>query len=370
MRVVLTGGGTAGHIYPLLSVSEALKKELTNERLEILYLGGRGGLEEEILKETGLPAYFISWGKWRRYWLKRPTALLVNLWDFLRFLLGFLQSFVILLKFRPEVVLAKGGYVSLPVVLAAFFCHVPVITHESDAVMGISNRLIARLAEKVCLSFPVQLYSGLPLQKLVYTGNPIREDFFQKRISKANQKTKPTILVMGGSQGAQPINETIFQMIPEILKIAQVVHLTGKTDFAQAKEIQKKLPPKLGKDYRVFDFVKEEMPQLMQEADLIISRAGANALFEIAAVGKPSILVPLKYAAQDHQTKNALFFQKEKAAVVIPEDELSPKTLFKLIKKMLADQVELQKMSQRAKSLAQPKAAFKIATEVIKLKSV
>jgi len=366
MRLLLTGGGTAGHVYPLLSVQEELSRKLKGDRLEILYLGSKGGIEEQILKTKNIPSFFIYSGKWRRYWKKWLPALFLNLKDLILVFVGFFQSFLVITRFRPDIVVAKGGYVTLPVVLAARLCNIPIIVHESDVVVGLSNKLCAKLAQKICVSFPAGFYKGLPKKRIVYTGNPVRREFYLT--SKAKQRTRlPTILITGGSQGSKKINQVIYGILPKLLTFAKVIHLVGVLDFPAAERVKQGLKKDLKKRYFVYGFLEEEMPQVMHGADLVVSRAGANTLFEIAASAKPSILIPLKTAASDHQTKNAQIFEKNKAAILVEEDDLNAGFLLKIIRKLLSDKEKLKEMGERARRLSMPKAASKIAEEIIKL---
>jgi UDP-N-acetylglucosamine--N-acetylmuramyl-(pentapeptide) pyrophosphoryl-undecaprenol N-acetylglucosamine transferase len=370
VRLLLTGGGTAGHVYPLLSILEELKKKLKDERLEVLYLGSKGGIEEEILKEQKITKIFIYTGKWRRYWFKSLSAFLSNLLDLFLILIGFFQAFFIVVRFRPDIVMAKGGYVTIPAIFASLVCRIPVITHESDVVMGLSNRIAAAFAKKICVSFPVEFYKGLPSQKLIFTGNPVRKEFYEieKEIKRVRRKI-PTILITGGSQGSQKINQLIFSILPKLLKFAKVVHLTGPLGFEEAKKNKEKLRKDLKDRYLIYDFIDKEMPKIMKESDIVISRAGAGALAEIAATHKPSILIPLPTAAGDHQTKNAIIFEQKKAAIVIKENELSSDKILKEIRKLIKNKNTLIEMGQRAGELSQTKAASKIVEEIIRLRN-
>lgn len=368
MRLILTGGGTAGHIFPLISVLNKLKEEIKDERLEVLYIGSKNTIDQEIVKTQNIPSFFIYAGKWRRYWKKWLPALFLNFWDLFLVFVGFLQSLFLVIKFKPDVVMAKGGYVTFPVVLASKLCNIPVVLHESDIVMGLSNKLCAKMAHKICVSFPVEFYKELPKEKLVYTGNPVRPEFLVQRSKEKqlNKKKLPLILVIGGSQGSQMINNLIYQILPQLLSRAEVIHLVGKKGFQEAKKIRERLDAKLKSRYFIYDFIEDGISDVMRRADLILSRAGANVLFEIAALGKPSILIPLKFSASDHQRRNAEVFAKNKAAVLILEEELSPDKLLSTVLDLLLNKLKLQKMGQCAKKLSHPDAASKIVAEILK----
>lgn len=168
MRLLLTGGGTAGHVFPLIAVFDQLKEMSKNERLEVLYIGSRNGVEQEILKKEKIPSYFIYSGKFRRYFYRSFSAFILNIRDIFLLGIGFFQAFFAVLKYQPDIILAKGGYVTLPVILTAWICRIPVITHESDVIMGLSNKISARIAKKICLSFPVDYYPSLPLNNEIF----------------------------------------------------------------------------------------------------------------------------------------------------------------------------------------------------------
>lgn len=359
MRVLLTGGGTAGHIYPLLALAEELRKR----EIDLVYLGSRSPSEAKLVKEAGILFYPIFSGKWRRYWKSSLSAFFLNIFDLFKFLLGFLQSIFLLKKIKPSLVFAKGGYVSLPVVLAAHLFALPIFTHESDVVMGLANKITSSYARKIFISFPPLNYPELPQEKLIYTGNPVRKEFWQRKEKQGKAQKMPTILITGGSQGSEKINQTIYQILPQLLEVAKVIHLTGQLGFEEAKRNRERL--KKEGEYLVFDFLEKEMPKVMREADLIISRAGANTLFEIAAEGKPSILIPLPSAASDHQRKNAQIFEKNQAAVLIEEENLSPEKLLKTVKELLKNEGILRKMSENVKKLAKKEAASLIAKKLL-----
>lgn len=368
MRLLLTGGGTGGHIYPLLSILEELKNKLKEERLEVLYVGSRSGVEQEIIKNRNIPSFFIYSGKWRRYWLKWLPAALLNFRDLFLILIGFFQAFFIVTRYRPEIIIAKGGYVALPIVFAAWFCHIPVVTHESDIVMGFSNRMSAKIAKKIFVSFPLKYYKGLPKDKLLFTGNPVRQEFYQNQKSKAHKsKNLPTILITGGSQGSRKINETVYKILPRLLQISKVYHSIGNSGFTGAENTKNALK-EFQDRYFIYDFLEEEMPKIMQNCDLVVSRAGANTLAEISASSKPSILIPLKNAASDHQAKNAHIFEQNEAAVIIFEDNLTGETLIKNIKKLISNKDNLKKMGERASKVFHHNAASLIAEEILKIR--
>jgi len=330
-RILLTGGGTGGHIMPLLAVAEKLPKDL-----EILILGSN-------IKNIVFPYKNVLAGKWRRYFS------LKNFVDILKGPLGILQALWHVFWFMPDVCVGKGGYASLPGVLACWLYQIPIIIHESDAVPGIANRFLAFFANKVCVSFE-QVKKSFPKKKVVFTGNPVRRQILQGRIF---QKDKPVVLVLGGSQGAQYINEVISAILPYLLKRARVVHQCGP-----GKTSNITLP-----DYEQYEFI-ENIEDFYATADVVVSRAGANSLAEIASLKKPAILIPLPGSSFEHQRENAYVFAKNNAAIVIEQENLGPYLLRDKIFKLLDEPLTAQKMGEHAYDLNPANAAEKIVLEI------
>lgn len=354
IKIILTGGGTAGHVWPLWAVYEELKGLSYKYDFQFLYLGSGAPIERISAKKYQVNYKPILSGKFRRYFSFK------NLIDPIKIVIGFFQAFFTILSFRPAVIFAKGGYVTVPVVFAAKMLGVPIITHESDVIMGLANRIEAKYASKICVGFPVQFYSDLPFRKLIYTGNPIRKEFGNKAIEQYSNKTKlPVILITGGSQGARFINQTVAGVMGDLTKKYRVIHVAGKNDYEWLKKNK-------WSNYQLFDFT-DKMPEFMATADLIISRAGANTLAEISALGKPSILIPLPSAANNHQIKNAEIYAKRNAAVVLSEKGLTGDNLKDIIERLMEDKGLLANLAQQSKSLSQPDAAEEIAAEIIKV---
>lgn len=352
-RIVFTGGGTGGHIVPLLVIFEALKSAEKDFSFEPLFVGTRGSIEEKIVKSKGLDFQSIQAGKWRRYLAGQ------NFWDIFITFRGFIQSVGILKKFKPDLILAKGGYVSFPVILAAKFLGIPIFIHESDSVMGWVNKIASRWASKIFVGFPANFHPDIKKEKLVESGVPIEKNFFN---AKEIINKKPIILIMGGSQGSARINQVIKEILSELLKKYGVFHFTGERDFFDFKKIRDSLDIK---DYQVLSFVNN-LWEYMGKADLIISRAGGSSLAEIAALGKPSILIPLTLAANNHQAQNADFFYQHKAAEVIAENDLVGEVLLEKIYHILGEKKLNQEMRQNMKMLARPDAGKIIADEIVK----
>ncbi len=320
-KIVLTGGGTAGHVTPNLALIPSLREE----GYEIYYIGSIDGMEKKLVEDYGIPYYGVSTGKLRRYFA------LQNLTDPLRVLRGIREAKKILKKLDPDVVFSKGGFVAVPVVRAASSLNIPVITHESDMTPGLANKLCVPMASCVCCNFP-ETISHLPADKAVLTGTPIRSELFSGSAERGFAFTglkneKPVILVIGGSLGAQAVNEAVRNALPELLANWSVVHLTGKGKLDASYE---------GLDgYRQYEYIKEELPDLFAMADLVISRAGANAICEIQALAKPNILIPLPAkASRGDQLLNAESFEKQGFSVVLKEESITPKVLVTAVEKL------------------------------------
>ena len=321
-RIVLTGGGTAGHVTPNIALLPSLKEA----GYEIFYIGSYNGIESELIAQQKIPYYGIASGKLRRYFDWQ------NFTDPFRVLHGYFQARRILRKLKPDVVFSKGGFVSVPVVRAAGRLHIRTIIHESDMTPGLANRLAIPVADKVCCSFPETL-KYLPENKAVLTGSPIRRELMAGSREKALEFTgwkdsgKPTLLVIGGSQGSVAINNALRSDLDELLKDIRIIHLCGKGN----------LDPSLnGRDgYVQFEYVENELKDLFALADFVLSRAGANSICELLALRKPNLLIPLSAAAsRGDQILNADSYQKQGYSLVLKEEKLTPETLLESLKKL------------------------------------
>lgn len=310
-KIVLTGGGSAGHVTPHF----ALIPHLKDRGWEIHYIGTVDGIERELM-EGHVPYYPISAGKLRRYFD------LKNLSDPFRVLKGVLEAHRVLRKLRPRVVFSKGGFVSVPVTVAAWLLRIPVVLHESDLTPGLANKLSLPFARELCLTFPdsLQYIKG----KGMVTGTPIRSELAQGSRSDGLRFCKfaegyPTLLVMGGSLGAAILNQTIRENLVVLTRRYQIIHLCGKGNVDTAIKHPR---------YCQLEYAKDELPDLFAAADFVLSRAGANSIFELLALAKPHILVPLsRQASRGDQILNAESFAKQGFSVVIPEEELSLQSL-------------------------------------------
>lgn len=366
MRIVLTGGGTGGHVFPLVAVAKKIKEK---EKLdtEFLFIGSDGKLEKEAMDAEQIPCKFIASGKMRRYFS------LLNFLDFFKIPIGIIKSLWILLVFMPDVVFSKGGHASLPVVLAAWIYRIPVLIHESDAIPGVANRIAEKFSKRVAISYPLAR-NYFPVSKVVLTGNPIRESILNGNLTEARKRfgltdSKPTILVTGGSQGSQLINKAVMQVLPELIQHTQIIHQTGEENFEEVSHMAAQQGVKIGRDgYFAFPFLQApEMRDALVAADLVISRAGANSIAGIAAARKPSILIPLAAAANDHQRMNAFELAKIGGAMVLEEKNLTKSIMLGDIKKLLSDKELQNSMSSKIAIFYHPDAADKIADGIIEL---
>lgn len=320
-RIILTGGGTAGHVTPNIALLPRLK-ELG---YDIQYIGSYTGIEKELIEPFGIPYHGISSGKLRRYFSVQ------NFTDPFRVLKGFREAHKLIRQLKPDVIFSKGGFVSVPVVLAGKRCKVPVIIHESDMTPGLANKIAIPSAAKVCCNFPETLKS-LPEGKAVLTGSPIRQELLSgNKIAAMDMchftSDKPVILVIGGSLGAVAVNHAVREAPPELLKDFQIIHLCGKGKMDESlKDVE---------GYCQFEYIKNELRNLFALADIVISRAGANAICELLALHKPNLLIPLSAnASRGDQILNARSFERQGFSLVLEEEQLTKETLLAAVKNL------------------------------------
>ena len=317
-KIILTGGGTAGHVTPNIALLPALKEA----GYEVEYIGSYNGMEKGLIEKEGIPYHGISSGKLRRYFDWK------NFSDPFRVIHGYGQARSLIKKIKPSIVFSKGGFVSAPVVLAAKSLHIPAIIHESDMTPGLANRIAMRGAVKICCNFPETL-KYLPEGKGVLTGSPIRQQLLHGDRQKALEFTgltgdKPILLIIGGSLGSVFINNAVRGAIDDLLQRFEIIHLCGKGNLDHS------LDGKTG--YVQYEYISKELPDLFAAADLVISRAGANAICELLALHKPNILIPLsRNASRGDQILNANSFKKQGFSYVIEEEEVNEKTLSEAI---------------------------------------
>lgn len=320
-RIILTGGGTAGHVTPNIALIPGLK-ELG---YDIHYIGSYNGIEKNLIEQFQIPYHGIASGKLRRYFS------LQNFTDPFRVLKGFGEAKKLIKTLKPDVIFSKGGFVSVPVIIAGKQCHVPTIIHESDMTPGLANKLAIPSATKVCCNFPETL-NHLPNEKAVLTGLPIRQELLSGNREAALHfcglsAEKPVILIIGGSLGSVVVNNAVRQILPELLKNFQVIHLCGK---GKVDESLKHLD-----GYIQYEYIKDELKDLFALADIVISRAGANAICELLALHKPNLLIPLSAkASRGDQILNARSFERQGYSIVLEEEELNPSLLLDAIQKL------------------------------------
>ncbi len=315
-RLLCTGGGTAGHVVPALPVMEAFLKE----GVRVDFVGSGADLERELLAPLPVAYHAIAAGKLRRYFS------LANVADAFRVLAGILQALLLVGRLRPDAVFSKGGFVSFPVVLAAWCWRVPVVAHESDLSPGLANRLALPFVRCLCVSFPVTRPSGYR-GEVIHTGTPVRRALLEGDRARGRKRLgapegKPVLVVTGGSLGSDRINQVVWQALPDLLALAVVVHVCGAG---------KRRDPGLA-GYHAFEYVDEEWGDLLAAADLVVSRAGANTLYEILSLGRPNLLVPLsRQASRGDQIENAAWAEQAGFSRVIREEALTVETLLEAV---------------------------------------
>lgn len=336
-KIIMTGGGTAGHVTPNL----ALIPKLREKGFEVKYVGSIDGIEKEIINKNNIPYFEISSGKLRRYFDVK------NFTDPFKVIKGIAQASRILSKEKPDVIFSKGGFVAVPVVIAASIKKIPVIAHESDMTPGLANKLSAPFCDKLCVTFRESL-KFIKGDKGVLTGSPIRDEILHgdkikgKKICGFNND-KEILFVMGGSLGSQLINGEIRKNLKKLLKDFNVIHICGKGN------LDSKLLNEEG--YKQFEYVTEELPDLMSAADYIISRAGANSIFEFLALKKPTLLIPLsKKASRGDQILNSKSFFKEGYSLMLEEEEIKDDVLFNKILELKKRKYELIKNMESSKT--------------------
>lgn len=317
-KIVLTGGGSAGHVTPNIALIPALKKA----GYEIYYIGSYEGIEKKLIEDYNIPYFGIATGKLRRYFDPK------NFTDPFRVMKGFTESISLLKKIKPDIVFSKGGFVSVPVVRAARVLKIPYIVHESDITPGLANKLSMNGASKICCNFP-ETMRHLPADKAILTGTPIREELGMGNAKVGKElcgftDDKPVLMVIGGSLGAQSVNETVRFALPRILPDFNVVHICGKEKMDNLKL---SVP-----GYKQFEYVKNELKDLFAMADIVVSRAGANSICELLALKKPNILIPLSTrSSRGDQMLNARSFEQQGFSLVIDNDELDEDILVETI---------------------------------------
>ncbi len=380
LRILFTGGGTGGHIYPIIAVTEELQKISAEKKIEMdLRYFGSPGMFRSVLEQNGVRVSKIFSAKLRRYFDFR------NFFDIPILLpLSIIQSLWKVFWFMPDVLFSKGGPGSLPVVLACKFYRIRIIIHDSDSIMGLANRMASRWADRIAVSFDSVAKTLLEDEKLsgkvALVGDPVRPSLLSGDIldSKTAKKIfgfnpeKPIVLVIGGSQGAVKINDFMLEIAEELIKDYQVLHQTGIKNFDEFKKeldiILKNYSEEEKSRYKIVAYFEKDLRDAYVAADIVVRRGSSGSIFEIAAFAKPSILIPLPQdVVGDHQISNAYEYAKSGAAIVIEQANLEPNIFLSQLKKIFSEPEKMTQMSQAARSFAKPEAAKTIAEEILKL---
>ncbi len=374
LRILLTGGGTGGHIYPIIAVAQKIQEwALRNGFQPDLRYFGEPGEYKEALKSNGIRTVGVAASKMRRYFS------LLNIVDFFKFFFGFFQSLWKLYFFMPEVAFSKGGPGALSVLAACRFYFIPIAIHESDTVPGMTNRVSGRWAKVIDLAFArAGERFGKTKARMNIVGNPVRQEVLvptpqeQAKESFGFDPNKPVVLVFGGSQGSNRMNEFVLANLEPLLLKFQVLHAVGRDKYASFKNqydfATKNFSPLITAGYKPVPYLEDsQIAKALDAADLVVARGGAGAIFEIAAKGKPSIIVPFPEAAGDHQKENAYAYAETGAAVVIEQENMLPSIFLGQAEKILGDPELKKRMSGAASDFYQPEAADKISADVLAL---
>lgn len=388
VRILVTGGGTGGHVSPALAVIQTLRRmaEGADWRPVFRYLGSEQGVEKTLAQEANVEFVGVQTGKLRRSSRRLGLLSRQNARDALRIPLGIAQSIRQVARFRPDVVLATGGYVSVPPVLAARLRRVPILIHEQTVQVGLANRIAARCATRIALTFE-EAANDLPpplRAKAFVSGNPVREVIFTGDRACAlarfgfveGASDLPTVYVTGGAQGAQSINRAVESVLPQLLAVCRVIHQCGRQSEGQPQDedrltaLAQTLPPSLRARYFVTSFVRDEIGDVFALADLVVGRSGAGTVAEVCALGKPALFIPLVPTGGDEQTRNARRLVDAGAAKILPSAQLTGPALLGEIQALVGARARLQAMGQAARTLARPDAARDLALAVLALAKV
>ena len=375
LRIAFAGGGSGGHVYPIVAVAEALKEQAhaAGTELELHYYGANDRFRMDIERQ-GIKFHSLLTGKLRRY------ASILTIIDIPKIFLGFFQALFKIYFLMPDAVFSKGGPGAFPVVMAAWFYKIPIVIHESDSAPGLTTLASARFARKIALSFEETVPYFNP-RKIVLSGNPVRQELLTNRLSQDEAKrklgfdpAKPLLFVTGGSQGAAKLNEFVILNLDTFLPLMQVLHQTGPDQFLEIRKLAEAevvgLPTTLSTQsrYEPLGYMDpDQTKDALSAADIVLARAGSGSIFEAAAFGKPLILVPLASAARDHQNENALAYARKGGAVVIEEPNLNINIFLSELKRIMGDAAVLQAMGQAATAFAKPEAAKMIAAAVLEV---
>lgn len=366
MRVLFTGGATGGHTMPIIAVAEKVKELLSksDNASSFLFIGADSPFNE-VISNFGIPVKTIKAYKLRRYWS------IDNFTDLINLPVGLIQAFFYVYSFMPDVVFSKGGYSSFSVAMAAWFFRIPIIIHESDSVAGLANTIEAKMANKVAISFS-NAGRYFSKKKIIFTGNPVRQGILQGSKDRAVEefglkRDMPTILVLGGSQGSQKINNILLEVLVKITAKVQVIHQCGVNNYEDVKKTISDFGLTSIENYHLYPFLSSNLNDAYAISDLVISRAGANNIAEIINLNKPAVLIPLLNSASGHQLKNAYFYSSKGAVLLLDESNLTPNMLYDAIFGILDNKSKQTQMIRAARQLTSLNAAQLIAEEIVKL---
>ena len=382
IKILVTGGGTGGHVSPALATIQAVQAlaEGADWTPQFQYVGSRNGVEQGLVEAAGIPFKGVQSGKLRRAATVRGLLTIKNLSDALRVPVGIGQAIGEVKRFAPDAVLATGGYVSVPPVIAAGLLRRPVLIHEQTVQIGLANKIAARFATRIALTFEGAASELPPSQrhKTFVSGNPVRQAIFGGDKARAVERFEfdpaenqlPTVYVTGGALGAKSINAALEAALPELLQDCRVIHQCGQADGEHFASVRTKLPGNSQKRYWVVPFVGNEIADIFALCDLIVGRSGAGTVTEAAAVGKPALFIPLVPTGGDEQTRNAQRSADAGAAAILPSSELSGPRLLAETQALLANPARLDAMGQAARTLATPNAASDLASALLALAGV
>jgi len=337
--IFLVGGGTGGHVFPLVAVAE----ELESKKIPFIFVGSPNSLEERVVTKRKWQFLTIESGKWRRY--LDSKSIFSNIIDIFRLIKGFFQAMKILRKHRARLVFSKGGFVALPLLYAARVIGCPIIVHESDSVMGVANRVGSKYAKKILTAFDPKVFPNVD-SRFMQVGIPIRRSLQQASKLKSPRKVRPVILVLPGSQGATAINKLIKQSLLSIIEKYDLIHLTGESDFKDFEKLRSTMTKVQQERYRPYHFIDRELPYYFQLADLIIARSSATTTAEAALFKKALFAIPLPGSANNHQQINAQILNDIGAAYIREQYQLSGEQFLSSIDELLGNQSTLQTMGE------------------------
>lgn len=363
MKVLLTGGGTGGHIYPALAVAQRLS-ELESD-LELLYVGTKRGLESKIVPKKGIPFKSVEIEGFKRK--LNLEGIKYNIRSISLFIKSIFEAKKIIKDFKPDIVLGTGGYVSAPICYAASRAGIPTIVHEQNSFLGLTNKFLLPFVDQLAISFDdIYEQAGKYRNKVVFTGNPRAQELASAKVNdKANlfglDPNKQTVVILGGSRGAEKINQAFIEAYPELNnRNYQVIIATGEVHYKEVKEaLNQNIPLATSSNVVVKAYI-EEMVDILQHSSLLVSRSGATTIAEITALGLPSVLIPSPYVTDDHQTKNAMSLVKHQAAILLTEKELDGQSLLATLDQLMANKKRLKKMAEASRDLSEPFATDQI----------